>query len=323
MKVLRVVISPDSRWLVSSSTDGWLSLWNMDIVNEALRCKANNTIHVKHSNTSIPTPSLLCCLNASDGGIEAASNVTDKSLLEQKHGFGNICWSTNGDHLLGCAYSTIEPETSVIYIWNFIECQDGHTMNLISAVSHHDGAVGFALFVPTLLDDSEKAVLGGVNCLSLEAMKRLTMFVSVGEVDHMMLLCDAHSGTILAELSETAPFGEMGIIPPSPSRDNTDIQNFVHCAGYILYVSAEASVKMCKIELCEAAEDLNLHAEIPSSSPSYYYRIISVYAVEFPHSIMSIGYNFGRREGQGHYLILSFAENHGCALIGINVSVVR
>jgi WD40 repeat protein len=358
LKVWCVSISPDSRWLVSSSVDGWVCVWDMAPVYEKLSgAIGSNTEDAFTTTTNCGigngAPLLVCTMRARDGipivsvpasagsaGPQARTCDTDGSETRREvpvSAVHAVSWSSDGRFLLGCsADRSRDDEGSAVYCWEITGGNNAspNDVKLLSTVRHHEGGVGTAKFVPKLHREAiHDQHFRNIDCSSLESMKQLDLFVSIGESDKTMLLCDIHSGTSLAELSETDPFGDLVIISPlsCPAVGDLSTSDDVeYCAGFVLYVSAEKSIKMCKIELCKVNGQTSVdigksgalgEVETGRGSVSYYFRIVYVCAVAYPHVIMTIGVDCARHCCRSCCAVLSFADGHGCALIDVDVSV--
>lgn len=282
---------------------------------------------------NVGTSQIPCSPPTLKAKIQAHSGVVLSDADMESDGLGNdnlctihsISWSSNGQYVLGCSLDNDSSgEHSMIFCWEIpSETEMESTIpRLVATISHHEGSVGTAKFVPQCSDKGPKKYSKFVDCSSLEAMKNLALFVSVGETDCKMLLCEAEGGTNLAEFIDIGPFGDIQIVPANISLSGDTNEEIVYKGGNILYVNSETCLKMCTIELCRVSKkamniihcENGMHNE--NTEPSYYYRLTSVCAIDFPHVIVSIS-SICAFNLSSSFCVLSFADNHGCALVHI------
>ena len=321
--------------LASISKDGLMLLWDLRplcldllVTNEKTKMRGNTP--------SARMPVLCCAIKASDGIPISCDGVCPTA--SHSNVFLNVNWSNDGKFLLAC--TSDGDREAVIYCWIVRELN--HTdpattlqLELLSTIRHHDCPAGSAHFVPQFAHDVPEAIWssnngGPLNSLSFESMKNLLLVVSTGESDDTMLLCDAHTGTSLAELSEVGSFVDAAILPARSAVVRfTDDNEVVHIAGLVLYVTAEKTIKVCRIELCRLKpSDANFSGDDTRSifhgedaEVSYYYRFVPAAALELPCPVMSIGMDCGRRSAVNNNCVVCFSGDRGCALMSVSVSL--
>lgn len=303
---------PDGSLLASSSLDGSLRIWDMRGTCSTLLARCADGGDEDGEGTPAGEPSECSVVPVEEGAV-----------------IHSLSWSTDGRCLLGCtSVPSIETfrdqaqegmsEGSSVHCW---AVDHGNSMarcdlKLLSTSRHHSGPVVCAKFVPSTVPGGTELnpPIARVDCTSLECMLELILFVSVGETDENILLCDAKFGTNLAELAERGPIRDIAVLAPQARANGLCASGeVVKPSGLVLYVSDEAVVKLCSIELCRE--------EVASESApggSYYYRFVSVSTITLPHSVLSLGTDCER--GGERHVVASLSGDRGCALLVVKVS---
>ena len=298
-----VLLCPDGSLLASSSLDGSLRIWDLRAVRSALQLR---TADGADEGTPLTCDPSECCVLPMEEGVAIHS----------------LSWTADGRYLLGCVTMTpIEisrdgshteadvAEGGAVYCWavNHGQSTARCDLTLLSTSRHHNGAVVSAKFIPSLLSSqvSPSLLPEKIDCASLDCMSGLTLFVSAGETDDNILLCDAFFGTNLAELVERGPIRDILVLAPQGVCGSREV---VKPAGLMLYISNEAVVKLCRVELCR---------EDAAGGETYYYRFVSVSAVTLPHPALSLGADC--EIGGERHVIASLGGGHGCALLVVQV----
>lgn len=267
----------------------------------------------------------------SEHGVALAPSDVSISLphTETKVAAYSVDWSHDGKYLLACvgdAEKTIE--STAIHCWKFNngdELNNNH-LKLLSTVRQE---ASVARFLPQGTDNMEISP-PSIDSNSFWSMKNLILYVSISEVDDTIFLYDACTGTVLAELSEQKPFGDILVLPTPVAVNHSYDESSSFIAGLVVYVYSETMVKVCKIELCRdcpesitipCSRDQNMHMsrEEREVGPSYYYRFSPLWGAELVYPVLSLRLGGSSLHSSHMNCVVSFAGEFGCASLSVKV----